>query len=157
MNVILTTFAALTLVSFWLFVGFCLYKLAKISRTIRDFTVPPDDKTPSALGQFIANLSDTIGQRLAVHVQTSVAGVMSTLSRRQAGVEKAVLDDVTQEANPLLASVLNMFPSLKKSVKKNPAMLGQLVGMLPGLQGKPADNNGQNSQSGPDDYTGDYK
>jgi len=132
MNIILT---AILLINFLFLCGlfYAFYKVSRIkkqfSETITAFITAPDEKTPSPLAQFVENASHVAGRAVAMEVKTTLMGKASVAARQEQAIIGDVVSDTVQTQNPLIAGVLDSFPSLKKRLLKNP-QLAMLAGEM---------------------------
>lgn len=108
----------------------------RIWRGLRAFVLPPGEGQVSPLGQFIQNVAVVVSSQLTMQIKTSLMGKASAASKAVDGIEQDIAGDVLASKSPLVAGVLDMFPSLRKRVLRSPiaAMalqslnLGSLVG-----------------------------
>lgn len=75
---------------------------------------------PSELQGVIDSISKTLAYHIAMQVKTVLMGKLSAASREEKALETAV----AQDSNPVLFSLIEQMPAVKKLVSKNPALLG---------------------------------
>lgn len=125
-----------------------LLAFVKIRQTWRDiiaFITPVKENEPSRLAQTISTISDMIARALVAQLKTTFMGKESGQVRGEQAVEL----DIVAASNPLLGIALNTIPGLKKTLRRNPALidfamrkLGQTVINQPVV----TPNNGHDSQ-----------
>jgi hypothetical protein len=124
--------------------GICIYALIKIGAFACfcvAFITAPDEKTPSPLAQFIDLISHTAGHAIAVEAKTTLMGKASAVARTEQGVLADMTGDLLTSQSPVLGGILDMFPSLKKRVLKNPELTQFIMSKLAGGLKPAGDNN----------------
>ena len=105
-------------------------KIAAFERNFNDFITPPRDGEKSGLDDLITNLSWNIGHSAFTQVRSMMASSESADARARKAVDGAVSEDLLSAANPVLASLLDSMPALKKIIRKNPALADYAVDRL---------------------------
>jgi len=115
-----------------------------MSDMIRNF-VMPDGEKPSPMAELVERVSHTAGHAIALEVKTTIMGKASGESRLESAIASDIAQDQISQGNPLIAGLLNSFPSVKKRFLKNPeliqAVLSKLQPHLPGIDTPPKNNN----------------
>lgn len=93
--------------------------------------------------QNLPTIGKLIGESLSMSVRNAFAGAASGPARLEKGLEGALTQDLLDQNNPLLAGILNAFPSVKKYILKNPAMVPQLLQLLGQLNAGRAEEQSQ--------------
>lgn len=92
----------------------------KFKATFISFISPIDEKTGSPLSQTASALSDMIARSIMAQAKGFLLGLQSGQNR----AEKAIAADVaTDNAGALLPNLLNSFPTLKRSLRRNPQLM----------------------------------
>jgi len=113
------------------------------------FVSPAGENQPSALALLISQVAHQSGQAMAMEVKTTLMGKESSLRRGERAVAGDVALDLLSQEKPLLAGVLEGFPTLKKRLLKNPALLDAALGLLGGMNkgsGSPPGGDGGSKQ-----------
>lgn len=124
----------------------------KTWRQIVSFITPAAENQESPLAVVLDALAQRVGHSIAVEVKTTLLGKESGLKRGEQAVAGDVAMDLLGQEKPLLAGLLEGFPTLKKRLLKNPGLIGAALGLLGGngKGGGPAPaggGGGGNSQS----------
>jgi hypothetical protein len=143
MSNLILTFLLLVNVTLLTLVLVFFNRISIIKRQITSFITPESDGKPSPLANSIEAISEIFGRSITAQIKTSLMGVESGLIRGEKAVNKAIADDSLRMANPLIAGLLDSFPSVKKTLSKNPALLdiaiSQLSKRMPSI-GSPGNN-----------------
>jgi len=108
---------------------------ARIYQDIIGFITPADDKTPSPAAQVADQFSSMLARALVAQAKATFMGKQSGDARAQAAIDGDIALDMAGQASPLIGGLLNSFPALKKSLKRNPALLDFALSKLAGGQG----------------------
>lgn len=139
MNWILAGILLVTLVQLAL-IGWFLLRFRLFVREIVSFVASPDGKAPCPLSV----IADSFIARLVERFKVTLMGFKSGESRAEQAALAGLAEDVANQESPLLAAGLSAFPSLKKSILKNPALVQFLLSKLGG-NSKPADGGNSNT------------
>jgi hypothetical protein len=147
---ILLTLIFLSILSGLLLSAVVCMKLRNIYTEFRLFITAPDDKTPSPLAELVNAMSDIAARAIVARIKGTFMGKQSGESRANSAVDGAIAEDQVNSVNPLIGSILNSFPTLKKSLLKNPALVDFAMSKLANL-GKaggsiPSNSNNHNGQ-----------
>jgi hypothetical protein len=147
---ILLTLILLSILSGLLFVAVICMKIRGVFNEFRQFISAPDEKTPSPLAQLVSAMSDIAARSIVARIKATFMGKQSGAVRAEGAVDEAIAQDQVNGMNPLLGSVLDSFPTLKKSLLKNPALIDFALSKFGNLGGtgngsinssQPSDNN----------------
>lgn len=96
------------------------------------FVSPVAENEESPLGVALDALAHRVGQAVAVEVKTTLMGKESGLKRAENAVAAGITQDILAEKQPVLAGILSGFPTLKKTLLKNPGLVGAALNLLSG-------------------------
>lgn len=100
-------------------------EVSRVYRQIRGFITPEAEGKPSALAQTTQVITDMMGRSI-------VATIKATFMGKQSGdvrAENAVNADIAMDTTAI-GAILGSFPTLRKSIKRNPALLDVAMGLL---------------------------
>ena len=115
--------------------------------TFTDFVTAPDEKTPSKLALTVDAISKTAGHSIALEVKTVIMGKASGIQRNLIGLESDIANDSLNNSNPVAGGLLDMMPSVKKRLLKNPDLMGFVLSKLGGISPNTGSNHGNNEAS----------
>lgn len=140
MNILLAAILACNLL---FLVGFGLFalKLRKVYRDVKAFITPIDEKTPSELAQTADALSSILARSLVAQIKATFLGKQSGAVRAENAVAGDIAMDSLSSANPLIGGLLKSFPSLAKTLKRNPELLDLAISKLFGNKAQPTNGN----------------
>lgn len=145
---ILLTLILLSILSGLLFLGLIIIKFRRIIVDFRQFVTAVDDKTPSPLATLVAAMSDIAARSIVARIKMTFMGKQSGDVRAQSSVDASIAEDQVNSINPLIGSLLDSFPTLKKSLLKNPALIDFALSKLSRFQGSnELGSNGHNTQT----------
>ncbi len=131
-NTVLTGVLLLLLVGFGIIFGYFLLKVRKTWREIVSFITPRAENEESPLAVVLDALAHRAGQAVAMEVKTTFMGKESGLKRGERAVAGDVAMDLVGQEQPLIAGLLEGFPTLKKRLLKNPGLIGAALSLLGG-------------------------
>lgn len=99
-----------------------LSKIRKFSRGISDFLLPVAEGQPSALMQLVEVVSTSLARAIAAQFKTTFLGMQSGQSRALKAVEGDIAQDILRQNVPIAGALLDSFPALSRSLKRNPAL-----------------------------------
>jgi len=127
---------------------FAGFKIRAAIRQFQDFLTAPDEKTPSALTQSISVISDMFGRAVAASLKAAFMGKQSGDVRAEQAVMGDIVKDSIDQTSPLLGGILQSFPSLQKTLRRNPALLDLAISKLAGITGgSPGSSGGNHTNS----------
>ncbi len=125
-------------------------KLQELEAEFRSFVTAADEKTPSPLASLVQTAGEVLGRSIVNQVRTSLMGSRSGEVR----ADQAITGDIAEGQalqNPLVAAALQASPALKKTIRRNPALLDLVMSKLatmgsaaPAIGSRPS-NNGSGS------------
>jgi hypothetical protein len=119
-------------------------KVSYFEGQIKAFIIPEDDKTPSALAKSLEVASDMVARSIMAQGKSFLMGLQSGQKRGENAVEADIAEG--QRGNPLIGLV-SSFPALKKTLRRNPALLDMALGFLARKQSAPVLSGGNGGQS----------
>jgi len=135
MNIILIAILTVNLALFVLF-AVVFIKIARVYRELQGFIKPGKDNegkdTPSPLAMVVSTTADMIARSLVAQIKSTFMGKQSGEVRGEQAVVGDIAFDAIGQVNPVVGAVLNSFPSLKKTLKRNPALLDFALSKLAG-------------------------
>jgi len=134
MNIILTGILVI-LTAILVFLAVFFRKIRDWEAALLVFTTPQGKDEASPLSNFIEAAAARAGHSIALELKTTLMGKASGEARRGQAIESAALQDIAGQQSPLLGMAMQMFPNLGRKVARNPALLDQLLKMLPRMQG----------------------
>lgn len=132
LNAVLTVLQLAFLVASALTFLICALMIRKAWQGIVSFVSPRAENQESPLALVLDATAQRIGQAAAMEIKTTLMGKESGLKRGERAVAGDVAMDMAAESQPLLAGLLEGFPTLKKRLLKNPALIGAALGLLGG-------------------------
>lgn len=134
MNILLTLILIVN-VGFLALILYAGYKIVRVYREFKQFVSAPDDKTPSPLANVVSTASDMIARSFVAQLKATFMGKQSGENRANAGVEADIAMDTISQINPVIGTVLNSFPALRKTLRRNPGLIDLAISKLAGTQG----------------------
>lgn len=101
-------------------------------RDIQTFITPEGENQESPLGVALDLVARRFGLAVAMEVKTTFMGKESGLKRGEAAVAGDIAMDLMASSQPLIAGLLEGFPTLKKRLLKNPGLVGAALSLLGG-------------------------
>jgi hypothetical protein len=123
-------------------------KIIQVKRRIDAFfEVPNGDDKHSEFETIVAEISSNLAQSITMHIKATLMGMESGAKRNQKAVERAIMQDIVGQQNPLIAMAMKQWPTLGKKMTENPNLAQGLMQMFPGMapgarQDLPASDNG---------------
>lgn len=130
-NLLLTALVLVSVANLTLFIIF-LVSLRRISRVVSDFVSSPDGKSPSPASLVVDALVNRAADSIMIHFKTTFMGILSGESRAARKLEGEAAEAAISEKSPLASIALAAFPSLKKSLGRNPALVQAILSRLVG-------------------------
>lgn len=148
MNILLTLLLAVNLLILSLLCwGF--RSCRRLLQQGRAFITPESEGKPSPLANITQVTADMVGRAISASLKATFMGKASVISKNEAKVDNDIVMDSIGLANPLISTLLGNFPSLKKTLTRNPALLDIALQKL--TQGRAALTQGE-SHSGSDGH-----
>lgn len=96
------------------------------------FVSPAGPDLPSPLAQAVAAGSDMVARSIVAQAKGTFMGLESGASRQAAAVDGAIAEDLARQAHPVIGGLLDNFPQLKRTLRKNPALFDMAIQQLAG-------------------------
>jgi len=120
----------------------CRRKIRDIQRTFEEFVRPKGPEEASPLANCVDVGADMVARAVTARIKTSLMGSQSGQVRQEKAIEGAIAEDIVRAAHPLAGTLLDAMPELRKTLKKNPALLDFALSKLGAMQGQlPAGSN----------------
>lgn len=126
-----------------------LVKLRAVYRGVVEFITPEAEGKPSPLANTAGVVADMVGRSMIAQAKAVFMGRQSGDNRGEATVTADILEDVVAQRSPAIAALLGSFPTLKKTLRRNPALLDLALSKLAGGLGSgPGHQDNQAQPSG---------
>jgi len=109
-------------------------KIRDLQSTIREFVTPKGPDEASPLANVVDVGADMVARAVTARIKTSLMGSQSGQVRQEKAVEGAIAEDVARAAHPLAGTILDAMPELRKTLRKNPALLDFALAKLGAMQ-----------------------
>lgn len=119
----------------------------KVKRIITAFITPPAENEPSPLGKAIDAVSVIAARSLVAQAKTTFMGKQSGDSRAMAAVDGDIAQDLIGSQIPLLGGLLDSFPTLKKTLRRNPMLVDYAMSKIASMVGGKVQANGHTPAS----------
>lgn len=115
--------ASLVLINLAILVLLCFagWSVLRLYRNFVAFITPADEKSLSPAGQVADSIAGMVGRSVVAQAKATFMGMQSGDSRLSKAVEGSVATDLVGAQMPLAAGLLDSFPALRKTLKRNPA------------------------------------
>lgn len=117
------------------------FKYRNAINILNSFFIPENEGSETPFAITIKSIAEIFSAEIAQKMRYTFMGMESGAKRQEAAVTQAIVEDSINQESPLIGQLLGNFPTLKKKVLKNPALLGAGLEMLSKL--------GQNTNTGP--------
>lgn len=141
MNILLALILALTLVQVVLLLAFAVISKRVFSQIVA-FITPEADGKPSSLALTVQAGGEMIARSIVAQAKSTFMGKQSGDVRGEQAVLADIATDKINMVNPALGAILNSFPSLGKTLRRNPALIDFALSKLTGSQGVSVGDNG---------------
>jgi len=98
-------------------------KIRDLEKTIRDFVTPKGPDEASPLASVVDVAADMVARAVTARIKTSLMGSQSGQVRQEKAIEGAIAEDVARAAHPLVGTILDGMPEVRKTLRKNPGLL----------------------------------
>tara|TARA_Y100000310_G_scaffold303899_1_gene342603 strand:+ start:200 stop:595 length:396 start_codon:yes stop_codon:yes gene_type:complete len=117
--------------------------MSKIENDFYSLLLPLGENQPSPLATWVEASAHSQGRAIATEIKTTLMGQASGRARLQTAIEGDMAQDALTVNNPLVAGLLESFPTVKKRALKNPGVIDFLINKLAsGSGGSQPPNNG---------------
>lgn len=118
----------------------------KIENVLRQFTIPEKEGEPTPLYLFVDSISQAFARSVVAMAKSQLMANQSAVVRGEKAIEGDIAEDLANASSPAMAAVLGAFPTLRKTLRRNPALLNFAVQKLMSMGGNK--NNGQPAITG---------
>jgi len=118
----------------WVIAVVCRGKVRDFQRTFREFVTPKGPEEASPLASCVDVGADMVARAVTARIKTSLMGSQSGQVRQEKAVEGAIAEDMVRGAHPLASTLLDAMPELRKTLRKNPALLDFALSKLGAMQ-----------------------
>ncbi|GAI05443.1 unnamed protein product [marine sediment metagenome] len=133
-------------------------KLLKISREVKasyenaqdfakEYFNPRGDGLPSPFADTISGIAQVVGSSVATQIKNTFTGESLLAQRQEKGILQDMAKDQLEQSNPLIAMILQQFPTLQKRLLKNPALLPMATEALSKLGKGAGGDHGRSGES----------
>lgn len=127
-------------------------KMAVFKEQMIGFVTPVSEGQPSPIAVVAEQASEMIARAVMARAKMTFAGLSSGVARQEKAVDADIVEDVAR-MHPMVDAVLDGFPLLRKTLRKNPALFDMAMSKLVPMMDKQAQQRGangvQNSSTGP--------
>jgi len=116
----------------------CRGKIRELQSTLREFVTPKGPEEASPLASVVDVGADMVARAVTARIKTSLMGSQSGQVRQEKAVDGAIAEDLARAAHPLAGTLLDAMPELRKTLRKNPALLDFALSKLAGMQQPPS-------------------
>lgn len=109
-------------------------KVRDLQSTLREFVTPKGPDEASPLANVVDVGADMVARAVTARIKTSLMGGQSGQVRQEKAVEGAIAEDMVRGAHPLASTLLDAMPELRKTLRKNPALLDFALSKLGAMQ-----------------------
>jgi len=114
----------------------CKGKIRDLQNTIRVFVTPKGPEEASPLANVVDVGADMVARAVTARIKTSLMGSHSGEVRQEKAIDGAIAEDVARAAHPLVGTLLDHMPELRKTLRKNPGLLDLALSKLGAMQEK---------------------
>jgi hypothetical protein len=93
----------------------------KISRVFAQFITPVSDSQPSPLAMLIDNIATMFSRSIVMQAKASFMGIQSGQKRAETAIAGDIAEGMVSQSP--LGGLLNSFPALKKTLRRNPQLI----------------------------------
>jgi hypothetical protein len=112
---------------------------AGVRSTLVQFVSPAEPGKPSPMAQTLEASADILARAITARMSTAIMTGSSALARAGRAVEGDVIEDLARQTHPAIDGLLSAFPTLRKTLRRNPALLDIGVqAMMRAMDGKGA-------------------
>lgn len=120
----------LQLVFAGLVVAFVVGKVRVAGAQVAQFVSPVSVGQPSPIATATEAVSEMFARSIMASAKMTFAGLSSGHVRREAAVDGDIAEDSAKLAHPMVTVLLDQFPQLRKTLRKNPGMLDYALAKL---------------------------
>ncbi|GAH94224.1 unnamed protein product [marine sediment metagenome] len=101
----------------------------------KDYFTPRGDGLASPFADTISGIAQVVGSSVATQIKNTFTGESLLTQRQEKGIINDIAKDQLEQSNPLVAMILQQFPTLQKRLLKNPTLLPMATEALKKLGG----------------------
>jgi hypothetical protein len=121
MNILLTLILIVNLAALAIILAIS-WKVRQIYEDFKVFITAPDTDHASPASDFVNGLVSSAGRSIAMEIKAIFMGKQSGAVRGEAAITADIAEDALAIANPTLSAILNSFPALKRTLRRNPQL-----------------------------------
>ena len=129
MNILLTAILVCNVAILAIILG-VLAKIGRKYRALERFLEPRGPGEPSDFSDLVGQISDSFARSILAQAKATFMGKQSGENRAAAAIDADVAMDAVSQVNPAIGAVLNSFPALRKTLKRNPALIDLALSRL---------------------------
>lgn len=122
-------------------------RVTGVYNDIRAFITPESEGKLSPLAQTTQAVSEVLARTMVAQFKTTFMGLQSAQVRGQKAIEGDIVEDMATQSNPLLGALMSQFPTLRKTLRRNPGLVDQALAFMASKTGSTSQSSGNhNSQ-----------
>lgn len=133
MSILLALILVSNLVFLALFASF-LFRLSRVHAQFVAFVSPEGENQPSPLGKMLDIVAADFARAAVAQIKAHLMGAKGVDTRQANAIEGDIALDVAGQ-NPLIGQLLERMPNLKRTLRRNPALINLVIEKLPGMFG----------------------
>lgn len=142
-NILLTVIALLLALA----LGGAVALFFRLRRVLVGFITPAKEGEPSPMAAIVDSASSMVARAIVAQAKTTLMGMQSGAVRAEQAVMADVAEAAVGDRFPAVGALLGSFPALRKSLRRNPALLDFALSKLAGAASK-GGGNGNAPQDG---------
>ncbi len=150
MNILLALILLCNLAVLAVFILF-LVRVRGVYRDIVAYITPQGEGEPSPLARTVEAAGDMLARSLVAQAKGAFMGKQSAAVRGETAIAGDIAEDLLAQRSPVISAILQSFPTLKKTIRRNPQLLDIALSKLAGGLGSggspaPGPDNGNTHQ-----------
>lgn len=126
---------------------FMARNLLDMRRIFTEFISSPAENEPSPFATLVSSISDVFSRSVVASAKSVFMAKQGADNRAERAVEADIAEDMLSAKSPMLSALLDSFPTLKKSIRRNPGLIDMAAQkLLSKTQNTPAGSNGNQEQ-----------
>lgn len=126
---------------------FCMIRVRAVYRDMIGFVTSPGNNEPSPLARTVEAAGDMLARSLVAQAKGAFMGKQSGEARAETAIAGDIAEDLINARSPMIGALLNSFPTLKKTIRRNPQLLDLALSKLAGAQGSGSQGSGAQGSS----------
>lgn len=98
-------------------------KIRAAHRAFTTFITSPGENQPSPLAQTTGAMADMVARSLVAQAKATFMGLQSGNSRAEKAIEADMAEDLIAQKSPLAGAIMSSFPSLRRTLRRNPQLI----------------------------------